>query len=336
MKKPAKNRAAENENDMFPLPARGEKAWRPDIPIPEPDDDSSGAVKALVERVKELNCMYGMAKLAEQFPDSIGDFLENLVNIIPPSWQYPEICCARIQFESNTYRSPGFKVTKWRQSAPVSLNKEIVGDVEVFYLEERPAEYEGPFLKEERLLLNAIARQISKIYMRIAAEKQLLELNRQLTVERKSLREANAALRGVMRRVEEEKSDVYRSIHANVERILMPVINAMAIECTGIQKEYVNILRTNLEEITSPFVHNLSKSFRALTPTEIKICRLIRGGMRTKEIARIQGVSGATINRHREHIRKKLGLVNRDINLTTYLQSEMWDEDGENEFVAGV
>ena len=64
----------------------------------------------------------------------------------------------------------------------------------------------------------------------------------------------------------------------------------------------------------------------SLTPTEIKICNMIRNGMRTKDIAKIQGVSMATINRHREHIRQKLEITNQEINLTTFLQSNMWKE----------
>jgi DNA-binding CsgD family transcriptional regulator len=51
---------------------------------------------------------------------------------------------------------------------------------------------------------------------------------------------------------------------------------------------------------------------------------MIRSGMRTKEIAQIRGVSAATINRHREHIRRKLKITNSDVNLVTYLQSSMW------------
>ena len=54
---------------------------------------------------------------------------------------------------------------------------------------------------------------------------------------------------------------------------------------------------------------------------------MIRNGLRTKEIAQMQGVSMATINRHREHIRQKLEITNKEINLTTFLQSNMWEEE---------
>jgi DNA-binding CsgD family transcriptional regulator len=48
---------------------------------------------------------------------------------------------------------------------------------------------------------------------------------------------------------------------------------------------------------------------------------MIKSGMRTKEIAQLRGVSTATVNRHREHIRRKLRITNNEVNLTTYLQS---------------
>jgi DNA-binding CsgD family transcriptional regulator len=62
-----------------------------------------------------------------------------------------------------------------------------------------------------------------------------------------------------------------------------------------------------------------------MTPTEIAICNMIRNGMHTKEIAEARSVSEATINRHREKIRRKLKITNQDVNLATFLQSSMWE-----------
>ena len=67
--------------------------------------------------------------------------------------------------------------------------------------------------------------------------------------------------------------------------------------------------------------------YHSLTPSEIKICNMIRNGLRTKEIAELRKVSIATVNRHREHIRRKLGITNNDVNLATYLQSSMWRQE---------
>jgi DNA-binding CsgD family transcriptional regulator len=249
------------------------------------------------------------------------DFLKYLVDFLPPSWQYPEITCARIVFEDRTYRSKNFKVTKWRQSAQILAYNEPVGEVAVFYLEERQAADEGPFLKEERVLIDEVARRIGAIAIRISAEKELQVINKQLSVERTALQEANAALRTVLAKIEEEKQRIYKDVQANIEKVIMPILNALAIEMPKNQRKYVDILKNNLEEITSPFINRFLYKFQSLTPTEVSICNLIRNGMRNKEIAELRGVSVATINRHREHIRKKLKINNSDINLTTYLQS---------------
>ncbi|MBW1711305.1 MAG: helix-turn-helix transcriptional regulator [Deltaproteobacteria bacterium] len=282
---------------------------------------------ALRERIKELNCLYGIAQLAERHSDSIDDLFRDLVNFLPLSWQYPEITCTRITFEEKIYKSRDFKITKWRQSSQILMYNEPVGEVAVFYLEECPPEDEGPFLKEERALLDAVSERIGTIAVRIAAEHELQEINRQLTVERKALKETNAALRTVLARIEEEKQEIYMDMQMNVEKVLMPILHALVMELPRAQRKYVEMLRTNLEEITSPFVSHLSHSYHSLTPTEISICNMVRSGMRTKEIAQIRGVSPATISRHREHIRRKLKITNNDVNLATYLQSSMWQSE---------
>jgi len=105
------------------------------------------------ERIKELNCLYGIARLAECCHDSMNDFLKYLVDFLPLSWQYPEIACARIIFEDRTYRSKNFKLARWRLLSRILVYNEPVGEVAVFYSEERPAADEGPFLKEERILI---------------------------------------------------------------------------------------------------------------------------------------------------------------------------------------
>jgi DNA-binding CsgD family transcriptional regulator len=278
---------------------------------------------ALRERIKELNCLYGISQLADRYSDSIDDLLQNLVNFLPLSWQYPEITCARIAFTERIYKSKGFKVTKWRQSSQILMYNELAGEVAIFYIEERPASDEGPFLKEERALLDAVAERIGTIAMRIAAERELQETNKQLTLERKALQETNAALRAVLARIEEGKQDMQKNIQSNIEKILMPILNALALEVPKVQRKYVELLRANLEEITAPFVNQLSHKYQSLTPTEIKICNMIRNGMRTKEIAEMQRVAIATINRHREHIRRKLNITNSNANLITYLQTTM-------------
>jgi DNA-binding CsgD family transcriptional regulator len=289
------------------------------------DTEPSNLIIALRERIKELNCLYGVAHIAERHANSIDDLLREMVNFLPFSWQYPEITCARIVFKGRTYKSKKFKITKWRQSSQIYMYNEPVGDVTISYMEERPPLDEGPFLREERVLLDALAERIGAAAMRISAEQELQETNKQLTLEQKALKEANAALRSVLARIEEEKQEIYRDLQANVDKILIPILHELTFNLPQPQRQYVELLRTNLEDIVSPFVSHLSKTNLSLTTTEVNICNMIRSGLQTKEIAKIRGVSVGTISRHREHIRRKLGITNSTTNLTTYLQSSMWE-----------
>ena len=292
--------------------------------IPFNDEiEPSKLMVALRERIKELNCLYGIAQLAELHHDSIENLLADLVNFLPFSWQYPDLTCSRIVFKGKTFKSKNFKVTKWRQSSRIFMYNEPVGEVSIFYIQECPPADEGPFLKEERSLLDALAERISDTAMHISAELELQEINKQLTLERKALQESNAALRAVLARIEEEKQEIHKDIRANIERVIIPILHAMTIDLPKDKRKYAELLRSNLEEITSPFIGRLSRTYLSLTPTEISISNMIKSGMRTKEIAQIRGVSVATINRHREHIRKKLKITNSDINLATYLQTGM-------------
>jgi DNA-binding CsgD family transcriptional regulator len=304
---------ASHNLDLFRL-------WR--IPFNN-ETDPEKLMKALRERIKELNCLYGIARLAELHPDSIEDLLRNLVNVLPYSWQYPEITCTRIVFKGEAYKSRGFKMTRWRQAAQVFMYNEPVGEVAIFYQEERPPADEGPFLHEERALLDALAERIGGAAMHISAEVELQETNQQLMLERKALKDANSALRAVLARIEEEKQAIYRDVKTNIDKVIMPLLHALALDLPQSKWKYVEVLKTNLDEIVSPFVNNLSEKCLSLTPTEVNICNLIRNGLQTKEIARMRSVSTATIKRHREHIRRKFNITNRDVNLATYLQSVM-------------
>jgi DNA-binding CsgD family transcriptional regulator len=311
------------EGQNMPFPTRDlAQLWR----IPFPSETTPDKVEsALRERIKELNCLYGVSQLAERHVQSIETLLQELVDFLPYSWQYPDVTCARILFDGKTYRSRGFRVTDWRQFSKIYMYHKAVGEVAIFYLEECEPEDEGPFLKEERALLDAVAEHIGTIATRISADLELQESNRQLTLERQALKEANNALRTVLSRIEQEKQGIYYDIKTNVDKILIPILHALVPQLSPSQRNYVDMLQTNLEEITSPFINQLSLAYHSMTPTEIAICNMIRIGMRTKEIAEMRGISEATVNRHREKIRRKLGITNQDVNLATLLQSNIWE-----------
>ena len=129
----------------------------------------------LRERVKELRCLYAMSDLLVNHGMSLSEVLEKAVNIIPPAWQYPEITVARIIFRQQIFQTDKFNETIWRQSSNIVMNDDHVGTVEVYYQEERPELDEGPFLAEERSLLNSIAQKLGQIIWRKSAVQSLRE-----------------------------------------------------------------------------------------------------------------------------------------------------------------
>ena len=129
---------------------------------------------ALGERVKELNCLYTISALVEKPGVSLQEILQGSVDIIPPSWQFPEITGARITLGEQAYRTENFdEASAWQQCADIIVNDQLSGRVEVCYLEEKSECDEGPFLKEERSLINAIAGQLVGIVERLQVEEAL-------------------------------------------------------------------------------------------------------------------------------------------------------------------
>jgi len=116
---------------------------------------------ALRERVKELTCLYGLAQLAERPSITLEEILRGVLELLPPAWQYPEVTAARIVLDGRSHATANFKERVDIQSADIAVNGEQRGRIDVVYAEERPEADEGPFLKEERSLINAVARQVA-------------------------------------------------------------------------------------------------------------------------------------------------------------------------------
>jgi len=144
-----------------------EKNSRSSSPSPAPN--------ALAERIKELNCLYGISNLFESQGVSLAWIMQRAVELIPAAWQYPEKACARIRLDGEEFISRKFKATPWQQNTPIILNGQHVGDVDVFYDEAPPGQDEQPFLEEEERLLRAIGERLSKVLWLKRSEEALKE-----------------------------------------------------------------------------------------------------------------------------------------------------------------
>jgi len=137
-------------------------------------------VSELNERVKELNCLYGIAELVRKPDISTSEILRRTVELIPPSWQFPEDTCARIMYEGEEFRTHNFMETKWRLGSEIVASGTKVGVLEVFYLQEKPDSYNGPFLEQEAKLIKAIADKLGRSVEFQNAQDELNSKNAQL------------------------------------------------------------------------------------------------------------------------------------------------------------
>jgi signal transduction histidine kinase len=138
------------------------------------------AQRALRERVKELSCLYSIARVIEDNKGSVEEAMERIVQLLPPAWQFPETAVARITLDGNTYVAGEFDAARSRQIAKIVVSGKYRGDVEVGYVDDLPQAVDGPFLREEEHLIGGVAREIGEFLERRQAEAERLTLEAQL------------------------------------------------------------------------------------------------------------------------------------------------------------
>jgi len=134
----------------------------------------------LGERIKEINCLYSISNLFELQDISMDELFQKIVNLMSLSWQYPEITCSRIVFDKQEYLSDNFKESAWKQNISILVDGKKKGEAEVFYLEKMPELDEGPFLNEERDLINEIAERIGQYIERKQADENRYRVEEKL------------------------------------------------------------------------------------------------------------------------------------------------------------
>jgi len=156
----------------------------------ELEESQHKLIKDLGERCKELKLLYNVAELSVDKAKNLDDILQETVNLIPPAWNYPDITCARITYKDTEYRTNNFATTDWGQTAHIEVGGKDVGQIEIYYLEERPEVDEEPFLKAERNLIHSLSHMLSQFISRLESSRQKEHLNSAL----KSIRNVNQLL----------------------------------------------------------------------------------------------------------------------------------------------
>ena len=137
----------------------------------------------------------------------------------------------------------------------------------------------------------------------------------------RSLEAKNTALKEVLAIIEAEQRRVGRQVTENVQKIVLPLFRSLTQGLNRQQQRRLEQIEHALEEVVAPFIDHVSQAFESLTPTELRICNFVNRGLAVKEIAELEHLSPQTIAAHRRNIRRKLGISNQKINLTSHLRT---------------
>lgn len=307
--------------ELSVLKKRNKKLESLEIEHSRMEKDLKEQAHHLRERIKEINCLYGISKLVEKSELSLDKIYQGIVDLIPSSWQFPDITSVILKIRGSEFKTANFSPTQWKLSADIIVYGVKEGSLTVNYLEKKEKSHDQIFLKEERFLLNAIAERLGRTTEHKQAEKSLHESERKLKEQNILLQDKNVALREVMTQLITEKKSLEEKMLKNVDHLFLPLLQKINTRGSSIDKEYLLLLEDNLKNLTSSFGVEISKEMYKLTPREIEICNLIKSGLSSKEIGGLLNISYRSVETYRNFIRRKLGLINRKINLTTYLKT---------------
>ncbi|CAB1076675.1 hypothetical protein D1AOALGA4SA_4470 [Olavius algarvensis Delta 1 endosymbiont] len=166
--------------------------------------------------------------------------------------------------------------------------------------------------------IQSIGRDITDLKK---AEAALRSSEEALRKKNEALERKNTALIEVLEQIEHQKNQIKRDVTANIDELLFPILEQMAMRDVKSNREDIDLLKRSLNNLTTSFGRKITRKRLKLSPREIQISNMVKQGLTSKEIASVLKISVHTVGRHRHSIRKKINITHKDRNLNTYLQS---------------
>jgi len=172
-------------------------------------------------------------------------------------------------------------------------------------------------ITERKKIEDELRREIAG---RKKTEEALKDSKERLRVQKDAIEQKNIALREIMEQIGADKYRIKEEVLASVDKVLLPILRKLRVKATRMERRQIDVMENSLEELASSFGRSLANVLGRLTPREVEICGMIRSRLTSKEMSKMLHLSRRSVETHRNNIRKKLGLANRKVNLTSYLQ----------------
>ncbi|MDX9701589.1 MAG: helix-turn-helix transcriptional regulator [Candidatus Auribacterota bacterium] len=278
---------------------------------------TEGIVTELQRQINGLRCLCELSDISNDTGMTKDKILHCAATKISSGFCKPENTGTAITVYNTSYRTENFIKIPNSISAPLKIRGEVIGKIEVCFLNALPDNY----FSSEKSFLAEIAGRLENTLERFDTLECLIRYQSELKEQHKALTEKNVALREIVEQIEFEKKKIKEDVAVNVEKLILPSLKKLMQKYGQKDRGYFDMIQKDLHALLSSFGVRLHGIEDNLAPREIEICDMIKNGLPTKEISEILDISPATVDRHRNNIRKKLGLVNNSVNLSTYLQS---------------
>ncbi len=273
----------------------------------------------LIERNKELKCLYTMAKIIEQYDIGLDQVLRKIVNIIPAAMQFPDKTHAKLKIQNIIYTSKSFEEFNIISKNIIYKGNVPVGTLSIYLDSKEIPQFNKFILPEEISLINYLCERIGRVIQRISFSEELEITRSKLEIQNTLLERKNITLFEVLDHLNSDKDKKEEEIMTTIDTIVLPLIDSMRNKPNP--EQYLDILSATIKDITSSFATKLKNNFSNLSLREIEICNLLKNEKSSKEIGILLSLSPKTINKHRDNIRRKLGIKNKKVNLISFLKT---------------
>jgi DNA-binding CsgD family transcriptional regulator len=189
-------------------------------------------------------------------------------------------------------------------------------------LEKTRADLEDRVNVRTRELSDANKRLQAVVREKIHTARVLKQRESELELKTAKLEDLNTALRFLLKKLDREKTAIETRMMADLRDLVFPYLKKLVSKSRDREiLALATILGNHLKAIISPFCRHLTSPSVNLTPAELTIAQMVKAGSSSRQIADRLNVAYKTVETHRVHIRKKLGLTRKGGNLRTCLMA---------------